>query len=320
MKKAITVLLTLCLIVVGLEACGSDSVKSNENISNSEAADEENVVLDNSNFSQDNISEEDKSGEKAESVVESEEYYDSFFLLNLSKALQTRWDLANNDDELDVDDGTEFETILDEYETGVNAEIEILGDIRDKKFEDFNLQEYAISYTNGLNQQKKAIESAKNKEIDEESFYEQWEDASDKRYEQIYQVYTNYDLSIDSKYIYNLNSIFNTVYLNRYGKELFWEKMNDGTFFDNMIVEQSSEGLDILKITPTNPTDYEFKDLDMYLKIIDLKGTEDTNDDELIEILRYTVGSWKPGEETQLVFKREKESNEEDAYLILDFA
>lgn len=184
-------------------------------------------------------------------------------------------------------------------------------------FEDPTLQEYAITYTNGLKTQKELVEKALAKEIDEETYYDKWYDAYSKRYEQIYNIYNDYDLKIDSKYVSNLNAIFNTVYLDRYGSSAFVDKLNS-SIMDGTVVESSNDGLDIIKVTRTNPTEYEFKDLTIYLNIYDGKGTDDYEDDEFKEVLRYTVGSWKPGEEVQLTFKRELPTDEEDPFIFLD--
>lgn len=305
MKKRFVKLWTICLSISCLVGCGANSVSTGSEATSSVSAGSETAS-----------SVESTSNTSSEGSEEgTEDYYDAVFLEKLSDGLQARWDLTNREEE--SENGITFEEELTRDEKYVNTELDILGECRDKVFEDPTLQEYAITYTNGLKTQKELVEKALAKEIDEKTFYEKWQDAYTKRGEQIYNIYNDYDLKIDSKYVYNLNMIFNNVYLNRYGISAFVDKLNS-SITDGTVVESSNDGLDIIKVTRTNPTEYEFKDLPIYLHIYDGKGTDDYEDDEFKEVLRYTVGSWKPGEEVQLTFKRELPTDEEAPFIFLD--
>ena len=298
MKKIVKSILEICLITLCSVACGSNS--SNDSV----AASSQTVSGEEKNNSADKESSKENSSE----TEKNEEYFDKLFLSELSEALQARWALGRST-EKDAEYNFDKELAFDEQL--VNAELEKLEDCRDKKFEDNTLQEYAISYYNGLSNQKNVITKASAGEIDEDTFYEEWSKATSKRLEQIYLIYSNYELKIDSKYIDELNQIFNIVYLDKYGRKLFLTELND--FSDDAVtVETGDDGFDIIKIMRTNPTEYEFKDLNVYLYVWDSMSTEDYSDDVISENVVYSVGDWKPGEEIQLVFKRNKAASEQD--------
>jgi hypothetical protein len=238
--------------------------------------------------------------------------YDELFLANFSEAIQTRWKLTN-----DTEDGSEltFEEEVKIRKLLVDSESEILNDCRTEKFEDTLLQEYAISYLNGLERQSQLIEDAVNGNLTEEKFGEEWDKSLLKRAKQICALYDNYDLKVDSKYNFQLNSLHNIVYIDEYGDDAFWNMLNDFTDED---IESTYEGdgNECIKIRCTNKTKYEFKDLYVYCDILDTKGTDDYSDDEDVEEIEYVIGDWKPGEETIMTFKRTTEY-EENNFIIL---
>ena len=247
----------------------------------------------------------------AETESEEPEAYDELFLANFSEAIQARWELSN---ELDSEDDSEltFEEDVKNLKHLVNSELDILVDCRTKKFEDSLLQEYAIAYMNGLEKQSQLLEDAINGNITEEKYNEEWEKSYLKRAKQLCAIYDNYDLKVDSKYNYQLNTMHNIVYIDEYGDENFWNMLNDisdekyeSTFED--------DGKERIKIHCTNQTEYEFKDLYVYCYVYDTKGTDDYSDDENVEAIEYVIGDWKPGEEIIMTFKRTKETGDNDA-------
>ena len=249
-----------------------------------------------------------------EKEPEEPEVYDELFLANFSEAIQARWELSN---EIDSEDNSEstFEEDVKDLKHLVDSESDILVDCRTKKFEDSLLQEYAIAYMNGLEKQSQLLEDAINGNISEEKYNEEWEKSYLKRAKQLCAIYDNYDLKVDSKYNYQLNTMHNIVYIDEYGNDAFWNMLNDIPD-ENYESTFEDDGKERIKIHCTNQTEYEFKDLHVYCDILDTKGTDDYADDENVEEIEYVIGDWKPGEETIMIFKRTTEY-EENNILVL---
>ena len=244
----------------------------------------------------------------SETGPEEPETYDELFLANFSEAIQARWKLMN-----DTEEGSEltFEEDVKILKLLVDSESEILNDCRTERFEDTLLQEYAIAYINGLENQSHLIEEVVNGNLTEENFREEWDKSLLKRAKQICAIYDNYDLKVDSKYNYQLNTMHNIVYIDEYGDENFWNMLNDIPD-ENYESTFEDDGKERIKIHCTNQTEYEFKDLYVYCYVYDTKGTDDYSDDENVEAIEYVVGDWKPGEEIIMTFKRTTENGDND--------
>ena len=252
---------------------------------------------------------ENKSEMAAESASEESEEnqaYDTLFLENFSEALQARWE-GDNNNETELS----FEEALEDYKSLVDKELNIFVDCQDKKFEDPQLQEYAIAYMNGLHKQEELIADAMEGNIPEETFYEEWGTSFLKRAKQICAVYDNYDLKIDSKYMLQINSLHNVVYIDEYGADVFWDMLNN-TSDENWEFITEDDGKELIKVHCVNQSKYEFKDLPIYCVVYDTKGTDDNSDDDEVETIEYVIGDWKPGEEVIMTFKRTTDTGEND--------
>lgn len=225
-----------------------------------------------------------------------EESYDDAFLSDFSESLQARWELiAKQDEESNGEELSDYD-IIKNLETLIDCELQILDDVREKRFQDKHLQEYAIGYLNSLETQKELLEDYGTKDFDEK-----WDDNLAKRYEQIINIYDNYDVKLDSKYTSDINGIRNRVYATKIGDAGMWDILNEN-IVDDLRVEENDDGLDTIKILRTNWSKYDFKDLPLVLVL----SKEDGESEEVIEEIPYTVGLWKAGEEIQLSFKRTK--------------
>ena len=217
------------------------------------------------------------------------EYFDNEFLAKFGEALQARWKKDNETDESQVTD-EEYLSFLLEL---VNTERNILGEYYTQKFEDPILQEYAISYLNGLAKQADTIE--KHDTVDE-SFQTEWDKAFLKRAEAIIYIYDNYEISIDSKYLFQLNSMRNGIGIERMGRKMMWNMLNA---FGNLDVEVNMVGdVEEYRISVINDSIYEFRDLTILLVVYK------NETDEEIDRAEYVVGDWKPGEKKEMVFLR----------------
>ena len=289
MKKALTMISVIALSAL-ITGCGGEQATKQETVKDTV------------------VSETVESAMEKESATESEVQtaYDQTFLSNFSDALQARWDLSNIEVEY-----KSFQEETEHLKDIVDAEKSILDDCRNQKFDDPLLQEYAITYINGVDQQERLIEEAMKGEVEEEEFRSEWSKSYIKRYQQICAIYDNYDLRIDSKYNYNINTIHNYVYVKEYGDERFWDMLNDH-WWDNYEEIEEADGKVLMKIRRVNQTDYEFKDFSVFAVLYDTKGTDDSSDDEEIETIEFVIGDWKPGEEVILQFKRTTETRENE--------
>ena len=298
--KKVRYILSVLLIPIVLAGCGGQSSAQNT-VNESTVAEimESQVAM-------------ESSVEEVSSATEPEEpeAYDELFLDNFSEAIQTRWELSN---EIDSEDDSErtFEEDVKILKQLVDSELDILVDCRTKKFEDSLLQEYAIAYLNGLEKQSQLLEDAISGNITEEKYNEEWGKSYLKRAKQICAIYDNYDLKVDSKYNFQLNTMHNIVYIDEYGDENFWNMLNDISD-ENYESTFEDDGKERIKIHCTNQTEYEFKELHVYCWVIDTKGTDDYSDDEDVEAIEYVIGDWKPGEETVMTFKRTTENGDND--------
>ncbi len=302
MRKKCLLSLFISISAIGLVACGN----------NSATVDVNNDVQDAVETTAD--SEEADAAEATNEEVE--EYYDDQFLEDLSKAIQTRWQLIEEEDLLGQDKS--FEQDQEDYKKLVEAELQILDGCRDKKYQDSKLQEFAISYSNGLSDQMSILEEASNKNLDEKEFYKKWNEAIDKRSEALFNIYSEYDLKIDSKYIKYIDTLNTKACINKYGKDKFREEINK-MFSESINSETGEDGNDIIKAVLKNQTGEELKNLTIYAYIVEGNGTkEDSSDDECTEIIEYIIGDWKPDDEVQVTFTRTKPTTESDPYIILD--
>lgn len=296
--KKIRAILSILMIQIILVGCGGQNgVQLTTN---------ESTV---SEIMESQIAMESSMGEvSSETEPEEPETYDELFLANFSEAIQARWKLMD-----DTEEGSEltFEEDVKILKLLVDSESEILNDCRTERFEDTHLQEYAIAYINGLENQSHLIEEVVNGNLTEEKFGEEWDKSLLKRAKQICAIYDNYDLKVDSKYNYQLNTMHNIVYIDEYGNDAFWNMLNDIPD-ENYESTFDDDGKERIKIHCTNQTEYEFKDLHVYCDIYDTKGTDDYADDENVEEIEYVIGDWKPGEETIMTFKRTTETGSND--------
>lgn len=284
MKKALIMISVIALSVL-FAGCGGEQNAKQETVQDTA------------------VSETAESTTETEPITESEAKaaYDEAFLENFSEALEARWDEPST-----LGEDPSFEEVVKSYKSFVDIEKAILKDCRGQRFDDVLLQEYAIAYMNGLDQQEKIVDAALKGEMAEDEFRSEWTKSYQKRFRQICAIYDNYDLKIDSKYNFNINTVHNDVYLQEYGNSNFWDMLNDN-WWDNCERIEEADGKQLIKIRRVNKTDYEFKDFSVYAAIYDTKGTDNSDDDEEIETIEYVIGDWKPGEEVILQFKRTTE-------------
>ena len=119
-------------------------------------------------------------------------------------------------------------------------------------------------------------------------------------------------MKLNSKYINRINKIHNSVYIQEYGEDKLWDKINDASLLDNVEFEEGKDGFDLIKLRLTNPTEYEFKDFDLTLVLYDVA----TENMDVVEEIHAEVGDWKPGEDTIVYYQRTTKKVEHEAPIL----
>ena len=122
---------------------------------------------------------------------ESDKYCDQEFISDFSKGLKERWDYSEENENNDKVDELEY------FRTCVNTELDVIAGYTDKKFEDSELQEMAISYINTLKEQKAAFEYYN---ADIIKFNELYDAAYSKRNQILLKIVEKYNITFEKKY------------------------------------------------------------------------------------------------------------------------
>ena len=82
------------------------------------------------------------------STQKEEHYADEDFMKDAAKALETRWKMNESDEDKVYTEGSDEQKEL--FSKWTQAELDILSEYEDEKFEDSKLKELAIQYINAL--------------------------------------------------------------------------------------------------------------------------------------------------------------------------
>ena len=142
-----------------------------------------------------------KNEEKKEEI----QYADDQFIKDMSKGLQARWTLNEQDenkegyDQIDVQ-SSEYKDMMLSY---VQAELDCIEKYKDEKFKDSQLQEKAISYINLLTKHKEVCDYIP---VDYYGKYlDEFQSIYNERSKIIEDMANNYGLTVEEKYQSNLD-------------------------------------------------------------------------------------------------------------------
>ena len=214
---------------------------------------------------------------------------DEAFLADFSEAIQARWAIGIRQ-ESEESTESQAKQILE----CIDAEKGVIEpkDYRHQAFEDNHLYEDAIVYLNALDTQEEILKGYEEFPLSDED-NEKYTAAISKRFEIIVDLYDNYDLKIDSKYIKYVNKTHNEVWISKYGSEPFWQMLNtfdveEGTDADNNY---------LATFRLTNQTEYTFKDLGIQGLVFLIVNNEV---DHAEEFFSKEFASWEPGETVEI--------------------
>lgn len=242
----------------------------------------------------------DNNSSSVDSSNENEElhYVDEDFVQAMAQGLQTRWDLNNQDEQKEG-----YEDILvnsDEYKNMminyIDAELDIIEEYKDGKFENSKLQEIAIKYINLLNEHKEICDYMT---VDYEKYYEEFEPIYNERSKVINELVNNYGLTVDEEYQNILNDFLTNSQLveEREVQEEAVEKMLKSIQFQ----EVSNEGeYKTYQAIVENTTGIDFKSFSVNINLL--------NDDAVIvETMYDSVSDFKNGAKVQFEFITDRE-------------
>ena len=145
------------------------------------------------------------SNSKNEEKKEEIQYADDQFIKDMSKGLQARWTLNEQDenkegyDQIDVQ-SSEYKDMMLSY---VQAELDCIEKYKDEKFKDSQLQEKAISYINLLTKHKEVCDYIP---VDYYGKYlDEFQSIYDERSKIIEDMANNYGLTVEEKFQSNLD-------------------------------------------------------------------------------------------------------------------
>ena len=284
--NSVVLSLVLALLIVG---CGSSSPKQSASVE--EETITETVTTEEPAGTVEESVSSNEEPEVEESVSDEPEYYDEQFLEDFSKAIQERWKLSLEYDSLaaeEKDDESEKAILIE----CVNAEKAIIDEnnYRDKPFSDKHIQEDMLVYLNALEEQYELLKESGGDLSDEQ--YVEWEKLLIKRSKVIVDLYDNYSLPIDAKYITYVNRTHNMYYIEEFGGErAFMNMLNSWTSDEPTELEDGNKQY-VYKITNTTP--YNFKDLEI-MATVDYY----TSDGELVDYIVISdkvYSAWDAGE------------------------
>lgn len=212
--------------------------------------------------------------------------YDDAFLNDLKKGLMARWDepeMAN-------------ETEAQYYDRLVSAELNVIGDYTNKRFEDSILQEKAISYINLLNNQKEALTYFN---TDYSKGVELWQDAYSKRTQAVREFINDYDLKFPEKYNDTLKEFEDTA---KVADEKDKLKSDVQTMLDNLTFDKVKEegNFKYYEGTIENVTDKTFDSFSVEVNLVDADGV-------IIDTAYAYAQNLAPGRKAKLDFMTDKD-------------
>lgn len=226
------------------------------------------------------------------SAQSSEQYEDQAFIKSLSKGLQERWKLNDEDEKKYSDVAPSDDEYVDMRNTYVDAELNQVSRYTDAKFEDQKLKEKAIAYVNCLNDQKKAMEyyaSANYEEYDE-----LWNSGLDERSKLIEDFVNEYGLTVDEKYEDTLKKMLTNSELvksNEEDQKKLDELLNSAKF--ECVKEEG--GWKTYSAIIENTTGITFTTLQVYINLLDQDGV-------IVETEYDDISNFQSGQKAKLEF------------------
>lgn len=288
MKKKI---LLLSIIAVCLCGCSNSSVSTQEITDTTQT---------------ESTAETSESKEKNEPTDEikkdSEKLTDADFVLNVSKGLEARWKISDQNDAVTkeyTDKNEQVPVSMNQkmYSENVNAEYDALGSFDDYTFSDSDLKELAENYFWALDQQKNGVQYLG---VDDAKYNDTFMRGYYYRVKYICDLYNNYGMTVDDSYQSIMDEmIANNVFATEYVAVVTWigATQENITFTQNE--EYDSTTYKEYKAIIENTTDYDLTSVSVQIDILDESG---------IVVDQYTeyIDNFRTGSKYEITFTTDK--------------
>lgn len=210
--------------------------------------------------------------------VEEVKIQDTHFILDLEKALESRWNYVSKveNDEIKVESDSEY------YKECVNKELSKLETYKEAEFKDARLRKLMLDYIEGLNTQ---LDSIKYYDIDMLKYNELWTQGYNLRSKVIVELVEDYGLKVDEK---ELNKIKVNVQVLKEdeGVEKEVEELSKTIKFQEV---KNEYGYKTYSAIVENTTSVKFESFYLNIKLIDADGV-------VVETAISSVDNWNPSE------------------------
>lgn len=212
------------------------------------------------------------------------DYADDEAMTIIASGLEARWAIT---------DSSTYEDTSENLKKAINAELEKDSGLRDRQFEDSDMQEDVLAYLNIL---EDSIEVLDNCQYESNEYYEKWWDVYDQRTSQIKTLVDDYGLTVSESNQGTLDDLIanGTAVKNNAERDDAINKL-----FEKAEFEKTDDGYGFYEYTATikNSTDFDFEDVSIVLALYDEEGVKagetyaSTNSWEKGEKVRFEGGS-----------------------------
>ena len=233
-----------------------------------------------------------------EPVVEEPTYADQDFISDMSKGLQVRWKLNEEDEAKEGYDeilanSEEYQEMMNNY---IQAELDYVEKYQNEKFEDSNLQEIAVKYVNLLKQHKDACQYMT---VDYDKYLEVFQPVYNERSKIILQLVNDYGMTVDEEYQQTLNDFLTNsqLVIEQENEEAAIQQMLDGIQFDEV---DDNGGYKTYQAVVENTTGIDFNTLNITINLLNSDGV-------IVETAYDNVSAFAQGAKVQFEFMTDKE-------------
>lgn len=219
---------------------------------------------------------------------EGPDYADDEAMAVVADGLEARSDLIDKQ----IEDGEDTSTNA-AYKEAVQAELDVVEPLRDRQFEDPELQEDILSYINFLNDSMEVLDNYPTSDAD---FYTKWTEVYNDRTSLLKKFVDDYDLTVDSEYQGVLEDLVANGAAAAKQSEID-EKIE--ALAGSIVFEKTDQGYGYFDYTATveNTTGMNLKNVSLVLSLYDAEGVKagetyaSTNSWAAGEKVRFEAGS-----------------------------
>lgn len=217
----------------------------------------------------------------------------------MAKGLQARWDLTDaNEKKEGYDDiavnSKEYQDMMKNY---INAELKVIQNYPDEKFEDSNLKEIAVKYVNLLT---KHMDICKYMTVDYDKYAEEFDPIYNERSKIISQMVEEYGMTVDESHQDTLDEFLTNSQLveEQEDMENQIEKMLANIQFQ--AITDDGSGYKTYQAVVENTTGVDFNSFNVTINLLSADGV-------IVESLYDSVNAFTNGAKAQLEFCTDKE-------------